>query len=371
MQRLDPLGVYSDAEVKAALSFAYGTRSVTFRFDRHDSANRYLGPLGSVLAGSVSNNALADLKRVAKFTVKDDGSLDYLKDRVKPWARLAMPDGGVVEWPLGVFLLATPSRKLVDGLLVVREVDAYDQLLVLMDDKTATRYAIAAGVKYTDAIKTVADLEGIAVNLTPSALVLPAAMEWAPGASYLRIVNDLLGAINYDSAWFDENGLMVVRPYLSPQVRTSEFTYATDADSVIAGDVDQTLDLFGVPNKWVLVKSEPDLPALVGTYTNTAPGSPTSTVSRGRTIVEVVSESDAADQLTLDAKAARLAFESSQVYEVVQFSTALMPMHGNADVYTLTLPELAIGAKYSEHEWSMSLDAGATMSHKVRRVVNV
>jgi hypothetical protein len=207
--------------------------------------------------------------------------------------------------------------------------------------------------------------------IVSSNTVLPTGMEWEPGTPKLTIVNDLLAAINYESATYNEDGIFVGRPYVSPQNRTAAFRYATDSESVITGDIDQSVDLFGVPNKWVVVVSDPDRPALIGTYTNTDPLSPTSTVSRGRTIVDYRTEQSAADQLTLDAQAARLAFEASQVYESIEFDTALMPIHQNADVFEVEVDGLAVDSKFSEQSWSMSLKNGATMSHKVRKVVSV
>jgi hypothetical protein len=284
---------------------------------------------------------------------------------------IELPDTrpGYVEWPLGVFLLATPERTVDDDDVVMREVDAYDQLLVLQQDKVADRYSIPAGTVYTTAIATL--VFGLAASIVPSSLTLATTLEWEPGTTKLRILNDLLAAINYESAWFDETGRLVCRPYQSPAVRGPEYTYNDDNASVITGKVGQTIDLFGVPNKWVLVKSEADLPAIVGTYTNTSPTSPTSTVSRGRVIVDFRTEEDAADQTTINAKAARLGFEASQVFENVKFNTAAMPMHSNADVVALKIDALAIDGKYSEHTWELPLETGATMAHTVRRVVSV
>jgi len=568
MQPLDPAGNYTDAEVIDALTGRRGARVMSFRFDRLDELNNYIEPLDYVTGGKVINNALADIKRTATFTLLDQGGINYLKDRIRPWARLAvkghpvvgagdvvrtnyaldptyengagwssyytptvsaeysithspgrsrkitttgahnegviveqsqvlgngtfrasiwmlgpageqwtaavrteapnseslgfiafestgdwqlvqvegnlvagpyllagmqvrqqaakagvvayfddvalwgpqefgpvfsgdntdadvaggyvydwlgtpnnsastrrelieLPDTrpGYVEWPLGVFLLATPKRTLGDDNVVRREVTAYDQLLVLTDDKVVDRYSIAAGTKYTDAINTLTF--GLARAVIPSSLALPAPMEWEPGTTKLRILNDLLGAINYEGAWFDERGVLICRPYQSPTDRAPEYDYATDARSVIGGELGQTVDLFSVPNRWVMVKSEADQAPLTATYTNTSSSSPTSTVSRGRVIVDFRTEEDAADQATLDAKVARLAFEASQVFENITFVTAAMPLHSNADVINLEVAELGIDGKYSEHTWELPLETGARMSHTVRRVVSV
>lgn len=369
MQPLDRLGTYSNTAVLDALRGRLGTRTIAFRYDRLGATNKFIEPIDYVLAGSVANNALADVKRTAKFTILDRTGINYLSDRIRPWMRLAMPDGGWVEWPLGVFILATPSRaRSVDG-VISREVEAYDQLLALKQETMADRYSIAAGTLYTAAIDTIAT--GYAKAITPSAATLLAALEWEPGTSRLSILNDLLAAINYESATFDEVGTLICRPYQSPAARSAEFDYSSGELALISGEVGQSLDLFNVPNRWVAVKSEADQPVLRSVYTNTSPTSPTSTVARGRTITDFRTENDAPDQATLDALVARRAFEASQVFEIVEFSTPLMPIHSNADVLNVTMPSLAIAAKYSEQSWEMPLTVGGRMAHKVRRVVTV
>lgn len=96
---LDPAGKYTDAEVIDELHASRGSRTLSFRFDRLDSSNNLLGPLDGVLAASVENNMLADIKRTAKFSLVEGGGIDYLRDRIRPWSRLRMPGEAVThEW---------------------------------------------------------------------------------------------------------------------------------------------------------------------------------------------------------------------------------------------------------------------------------
>ncbi|GAB6171987.1 hypothetical protein JCM15765_14650 [Paradesulfitobacterium aromaticivorans] len=367
MQSLDRNGYTAD-QVKKALHSS--SRVMAFHYDLLDSQNTLKRQLDNVLAASVANNTFADIKRTARFTVRDDGSINFLSDRIKPWARLRMPDGGCAEWPLGVFILSTPPRKTDSAGVVTREVEAYDLLQVLVYDKVEDRYVITAGTNYIAAVKAVLDTAGLtAQNLTATDKTLPADRDWPPGTTKLNIVNDLLGAVNYRSLSFDENGLAVAQTYVSPQVRASEYTYKDDDESVIFPEVEQGLDLFAVPNKWVLVVSEPDRDPMMSSYINTNPDSPTSTVNRSRTIVDYQEMMEAADQASLDAKVQRLAFEASQVYEQVDFGTAIMPFHSDGDVLTLEFTALGISAKYSETAWSFELEAGARMKHTIRRVI--
>lgn len=284
---------------------------------------------------------------------------------------IVVPPSRRVEWSLGVFLLATPGRTLVSGSHTMRDVEAYDQLLVLRDSKVVDRFTHPVGTRYTDTIRSIVTTNALTANITPSATVAQTAMEWEPGTSYLAILNDLLGAINYEGAFFDEDGVLVARPYLLPTQRPSGYTYATDSTSVIEGDIVQTIDLFDVPNRWALTKSEADAPPISSTYTNSAANSPTSTVNRGRVIVDFRTDDQAADQLALDARVARIAFEASQVYETIEFDTAIMPIHQHADVVDVVVPLLGVGYRFTEQSWTLPLKEGGTMSHKLRRMVTV
>lgn len=365
---------HTPTEIHNALRGATGSRRWSFRYELLSSANVKLADLSEVTAGSVEQNWLATIKRTARFTIVDRGRINYLQDRIKPWARLHLPPYGSsdwVEWPQGVFLLSTPERQVDDVGIVTREVQGYDSLQVYDEEAVTDRYTIDAGDVYTTEISTL--LGSVAKNIAASSATLPATREWEPGTSKLRIINDLLDALNYESLSADEDGVLTARPYVAPSGRAHETTYADDQFSVIDQKMKQTIDLFGVPNQWVVVVSQPDRPVLTSTYTNNNPASPTSTVSRQRTITDFRTNSDAADQATLDALVERIAFEASQVYEVVDFTTAIMPIHSGNDVYRLTRSDLAINAKYGEHSWSLPLSAGsgARMRHTARRVVSV
>jgi hypothetical protein len=371
MQALAQRG-FTEQQVRGALVGRTGSRLFTFRYELLDASNTFLRHLNDVLTCTVEQNWLADIKRTARLSIRDTGVINYLSDRIKPYTRLHLPPYGAedwVEWPQGVFLLSTPTRTADAVGSVVRTVSAYDPLQVFLDDKVTDRYTVLAGTAYTSAVSTL--LGSIPKNITTSSATLPTAREWAPGTSKLAIINELLGAVNYESLSFDENGLAIVAPYVAPSVRSEEYVYADDDTSLLIPQVEQALDLFSVPNKWVLVVSDPDRAALTASYTNNDPASPTSTVRRQRTIVDFRTEVDAADQDALDAKVARLAFEASQVYEAIEFETGMVPIHSGNDVYRITYGPLAINAKYSEHSWAMELKAGARMRHRARRVVTV
>lgn len=360
----------SQPEILAGLRGRTGTRRWSFRYELLDETNAKVADLANVEQAKIEQNWLADIKRTASFHLHETEFIDYLSDRICPWVRLHLPPYGTndwVEWSQGVFLLSTPTRSISEAHHVHRDVDGYDLLQVVADDKVINRYVVTAGTVYTTAI---AALLPSTANIHSNLTTVPTDIEWDPGTSKLSIINDLLSTINYESLSVDEAGVFQVRAYQSPTVRGPEYVYADDQDGLILPEVEQTLDLFSVPNRWVRVVSQPDRPVIVSTYTNTDPGSLTSTVRRGRTITDFAQAQDAADQATLDTLVARAAFEDSQVYEAIDFKTGMMPIHSGNDVYRITFGSLGIDDVYAEHKWSMELKAGVPMQHRARRVVS-
>lgn len=80
---------YTESEVKEALHAA--VRKLSFEYDLLDQNNNFLKQLVNVQTASVSQEALNRIKRTARFTIVDDGEIDFLTDRIKPYVCLAMP----------------------------------------------------------------------------------------------------------------------------------------------------------------------------------------------------------------------------------------------------------------------------------------
>ncbi len=90
---------YTADQVRAALHGA--ARHMSYRYELLDDANRHKAWLPNVLEARVSYNALAEIKRTARFVLREDpaAGIDWLRDRIRPWARLRMPDGATPSSP--------------------------------------------------------------------------------------------------------------------------------------------------------------------------------------------------------------------------------------------------------------------------------
>lgn len=358
------LGVPADANVLGKLMVQY--RVVFERFTSLISTN-YFDEVVTV----VTKHYLGSYPETTK--------INYLQDRIKPYMEVKMPDGKWISFPLGVFLLSTPTRYDGANGVIYRDIEAYDGLLMLDEDKFTSRYMIPAGTKYTDAVKAIIRSVGIGdvygtiqYTIEESSKTLTASKEFSIGTSKLEAINELLTAINYTPLWADSNGYFQAFPYVSPADRSIDYTYVDDELSVTYNGMEEELDLNAVPNIWSAVETNPDKPTPLFTrLTNADPKSPTSTVNLGRRIVDFREVEEMADQATLNSYVRRIAFEASQVFGKLKFKTALMPFHEYSDIICVQYSALKVNDKFSETNWKMTLKAGAEMEHEARRVVTL
>jgi hypothetical protein len=367
MQSLARNGLSAET-VKRALHGPH--RRFSFRYELLNKDLQKIGDLLTVKDGEVRHDALAQIKRTASFSLLDTGEIDFLNDRIKPFVRVWVQNQWV-DFPQGVFLLSSPTKRDIIG-KVERNVDAFDGLLILQEDKFETRYRIAAGSSYYQAVIDILNGSGItSYNIENTDKTLPVEKEFEAGKEKLFAINELLREINYTPVHVDVDGAFTTFAYRSPSVRSVDYTYRDDTESVTFAGVEEELDLSYIPNKWVVVRTNAEEEPLFSIYMNDNPDSITSTVNRGRIIVDHREINDIADQNSLDAYTQRIAFESSQVYGKINFETGIMPMHDYADVIELDYSPLGITGKYSESSWTLPLRIDGRMKHSLRRVVTI
>lgn len=351
------------------IDMLHNNREVSFRYDLLNYNETKIGELTS-LGGSLGLTSLGQIKRKGKFKFKDNElkDVDWLNDKVQPVFVL----NNKLEFPLGVFIISSPTRSLKKK-NVYREVDCFDTSLILLEDKFDTRYRIIKNTNYVTAINQIIGSAGIwKINIPHINAALKTDREFEIGTSKLEAVNYLLQEINYTSIWVDELGNFTANPYILPNDRIVEYSYKNDDMSIIVPDTSvEEMDLFSVPNKWVIVATNPETQPLVSRYTNDNGGSPTSTVSRRRTIVDYREVDDIASQAILDDYTRRIAYEASNVYGKFIFDTAIMPHHSYMDALYCEHTDLGIKYKYIETSWDMDLKAGGKMSHSARRVIQL
>lgn len=357
-------GGYSTNEILAMLR---GHRTVDYRFELLDKNEL---PIGRLTAdGTIDYDAESSIKRAARLTVQHADDIDFLNDRVRPYMVLQTPTGAL-EFPLGVYLMSSPNRTMTAA-GANRTVECYDKAQILTDDKFTERYRIGSGASYTSAVAQILTTAGILTNnVVTSDKTLAEDIEFETGTTKLDAINFLLQSINYNKLWFDSLGTACSEPYTLPELRLIETEYSTGKDSITFTGATERLDIFGTPNKIVRYLESAGRSCLISSKTNSDPTSPLSTVSRGRTIVDIEAVNDIADQTTLDAYVSRLASEA-KVYQEIDFVTACMPGHEDLDCIYVQNGDLNISGRYIQTAYKMELHSGGRMSHTVKKVVSI
>lgn len=360
----------AEENTESILHAGTGDRNIIFEYILLDRNDNFKKTLETVISCRIDYKSLSSLKLSANIQIKEDADIDYLNDRIQPVIKFQKGET-VLSFPMGILLLNSPTRKDRKN-AVYREIECYSKLQILQEDKFGERYFIPAGTKYTTAISQIISSAGeTKINIVPSSATLQTDKEYDIEMSKLQIVNELLNEINYNSLRVDVNGYFVSERYVLPVDREIEYEYIDDELSVIVPEMMEELDLFNVPNVFVRYLNNPERPPLRSVYTNDNPDSITSTVSRGRNIVDIRAVEDIASQEALDELTRRDAFNASQVYGHVEFETAIMPFHGYLNCLFLRYQPLGIEDKYIETSWSIECKAGGRMQHTVRKVVNI
>lgn len=360
-------GYYTDAAVLGMLS---KTRAIRFEYMLFDSGDRFLGTLSNC-SGAISQNSGNDIAGTGNFTIKENELMDIntADERLVPVFCLLAPSGEWLKYELGRYVLSSPVRS-SRGDAVYRDVEAYDQAIILAEDKADSRVLVSAGQPYTNAVLGILSQAGILRSkVENSGLQIPGDLEFEIGTPKLTVINYLLKAINFTPLYFDAKGYACARPYIEPVLRSVDRNYASDKLSVVMAGAEQGMDIFGVPNKYIRYMSSPERGELVSSYTNTDTMSVLSVPNRGRVITDIEKVDDIADQATLDAFTRRAAAERMLAYETVRFESALMPGHEYQDCIAVVNSELGISDKYVETSWQMELEAGKKMAHTVRKAV--
>ena len=161
--------------------------------------------------------------------------------------------------------------------------------------------------------------------------------------------------------------MAIVQPHKVPSPDQIDHQFTPETRDLCRQSTWET-DAFDAPNVFVVQCSNPDLEApLTAVSVNDSPTSALSVFRRGRRIVQVSNVDNIADQESLQAYADRLRLQSMQSYDTITLYTANKPGHGVRDTVAVVHPEA--GGLYQEIAWSLVLEPGAQMYHKLQKAV--
>lgn len=325
--------------------------------------------------GEIKTSLQGTFLAAAIDTRGNEAEINWFTDEIRP---VLIVDG--VKKPLGVFLVSKVTPREDRGKKTL-EIQAFDRSWIVRDTKVEGALFLSAGTRYIDAIEGLLTSSGIGMIIkTPSSAVLGEdRADWETGTSYLEIINELLGEINYKQLWFDSSGSAVIEPASVPRAENIKHVFTnkkTDPKNPkevglisVHPVISRETDVYQSPNVFICVCSNADKDApMVATAENTNPQSPLSIMRRGRRIVKVERLNNIASQEELEAYANRILFESMTTGETITVETGLLPGFGVNDVSALDYADNTTGICI-EKAWSMQLTPGGKMTHTLEKVV--
>lgn len=292
--------------------------------------------------------------------------LDWAKHRVQPW--ITVTGGGQeLSWPLGVFLMVSPTRDHGDPAKPVT-LDLYDTgHLISSKSSTAQVYSVPAGEVVTDRVRLLLSRANVRSAVTDAPDRLRTAMTWPPGTPYKRMINDLLDSINYFGIYVDAHGVFRADPYVRPQDRAPSWGFVDDGSSITTPGFVHERDTFSVPNQVILIgQVDGEAPAPVATAEDLSPSSPYSTVSTGVWTPHVEEGVEATDQATLQALARRRLAELQRVTSTYTIEHLPIPLALND---TTVFRQVADGVDALTTVQTMDLSQGTGLCKTTLREV--
>lgn len=339
------------------------SRADSFRFELLDSTNFYLGDLDiySDSTCQIDNDSQRTIKRTLQGLSLSEATLadvNIFSDRVRPVMRLQ--NGS--EYSLGIFLWGPVEQRLRTSGNLISVQSLVDQNLIL-DQPISGAVGYGAGtyslVALDDQFSKVA---GIIQPSIPggSGRVLKEPISWTAGTSRFKVMEDLCNIAGYYPPYFDNNGDCIVRPVGELSAEIPVVIYRA-GQNIIDDTLTVTNDLIDAPNRYIVVGTDANQEPITGRY-DIPSIAPHSIYNRGFVVATVIQSQGVASNDDAREAAYKAYVVDSAAYEWVTFESFNDPRH---DTYSAVQFN---SNQYKEMSWSMSLSAGGTMSHSLRRV---
>ncbi len=239
---------------------------------------------------------------------------------------------------------------------------------------TETSYAVGKGTPILALVEEILLQRGYTryvIDQSRADAVAPDNHTWqlAERATWLTVVNELLGMVGYAGVWSDWNGYLRCHPYQRPIERPAEWYLSADpATSILGDDAEIEFDFHAAYNKWVGVQSNnlddatpPVEGAGIYTMTNDNDGPTSIQARRGLTLVrredfEVTSQADLITQVQAMADA------DMSVPTTIAVSTAPLPLAWHFDRYQVDDPAIGAVSEVLGTSWRLPL-TGERMTH--------
>lgn len=327
-----------------------------------------------ITGGEVELSAFSDLKVTGSLSfegaeVPDDNDL------VRVYYGHTDSSGIEKLAPLATMLFSAPQPE-YDGMTVNGTLDCQSTLAILAAKSYGAPFIVTAGTKAVQKAMELVESLGLRVNNPDkSAYVLSSDHTFnADEANYLSIVNWLLDAAGYASAWVDAFGIVQMTPYVEPLERPISITLADDENSILYPELSKRCDYSDTPNVVRLIY-ETDVETIVASATNVDPDSRASLSVRKYE----VTYSESISELSGETAAQRLGnLKTLALQKLIDKSSGIEYVDGQCQYCDGLEPNNAIRVDYVRAgiDWSgaitnvnVKLELGMPASFSARRFI--
>lgn len=267
-----------------------------------------------IIGGSISRKYLSSVKEGATLDYEDTAQLlnignDYLRIYLDAF------DGNESESvALGTFKVSTPTQTMSDR-GIRGQATCYSVLEMVQFEGLDGRLVIPQGTNLVEYAAGLLTARGLNVDVqgTSTATALTNAF-FDTDSSVLDVIIWCTQSANFGTPLVDGYGTVLLQPYTDPTYNPADYVYDSDS-RVMFPDYDHELDTFSMPNKVVVVCTDPDS-AIVGSAVNDDPTSPYSTVTRGFVVSQRYEFDNISSTAAANAKAAQLLRTQSLVESI-------------------------------------------------------
>lgn len=235
-------------------------------------------PLDTIKSSSLTMDSNSDT--LGSATIEVDNLVGECYIRVY---LVVSQNGGTYKFPLGTYLVQTPSSN-YDGKTRSVSLDSYTPLLELNENPVPVGYALLKGDNIMkQAYMLTRDNCRAPVIETESDKLLQDNFVAESGEKWLSYISDLIAQADY-KFYLNEEGKILFAPKQKIEELQPVWTYNDDNSSILYPEISMQHDLYGIPNVVEVVCST-GLNTYTARVVNDDPNSPTSTINRGREII--------------------------------------------------------------------------------------
>lgn len=240
---------------------------------------------------------------------------------------ITIQNGITEKHPLGTFLIQTPSTNF-DGKIKNLSADAYTPLLELKENPPPIGYSVLEKENIMDKVYMLARENARApVVKVQDSTILHYDFVANTDDTWLSFLTDLMSNAKF-SFTLDEMGRILFSPKQDTASLQPVWTYDDNEQSILYSDISINKDFYNIPNVVEVVYST-GRDQYYARVVNDDPGSPVSTVNRGREIKYRVTDPDLVGDPTenqIDQYANQLLKELSSIECTVSYTHGYCPV---------------------------------------------